>query len=280
MKPIIREENKIFVGGIHIAVEEPELATFFSQFGEVAECVLMRDRETGRSRGFGFVTFAEHSSLQAAAKHQFLEYQGRKMEIKLAVPKGRNMPSQATVMPNMDPAQYAAMQEYYKAYAASNGSSSMLQMPSASMSSDPKAYMDAMIAAYTAAYGPEMAAAAAAYYAPYLNTSIPKSASDTQEQSTTSNISPNVDTASASDRSKITRQRSPRRSSSRSRSRSRSPYDRYSRNGGRRRRDDSRDRYHRRGRSSSRSSSPPPPPPPRRDRSPDSYDRRPSTRRH
>ena len=60
------DDTKIFVGGVHVSANEDELREFFSQFDEVVEATLMKDRETGRSRGFGFVTFASSKGVDGA----------------------------------------------------------------------------------------------------------------------------------------------------------------------------------------------------------------------
>ena len=58
--------NKIFVGGISWNTDEEGLREAFGQYGEVVDSKVITDRETGRSRGFGFVTFADSSSVQDA----------------------------------------------------------------------------------------------------------------------------------------------------------------------------------------------------------------------
>ena len=50
--------NKLFVGGLAWATRDDELHAAFSRFGDVQDARVVLDRETGRSRGFGFVTFA------------------------------------------------------------------------------------------------------------------------------------------------------------------------------------------------------------------------------
>jgi len=49
--------KKLFVGGLAWATTDQGLRAAFEQFGEITEAVVINDRETGRSRGFGFVTF-------------------------------------------------------------------------------------------------------------------------------------------------------------------------------------------------------------------------------
>ena len=51
--------RKIFVGGIPHTINETQLQAYFANFGAVEESIIMVDRTTGRSRGFGFVTFEE-----------------------------------------------------------------------------------------------------------------------------------------------------------------------------------------------------------------------------
>jgi RNA recognition motif-containing protein len=61
------ESKKIFVGGLPTTVDEAQFKTYFEKFGTVTDAVVMMDRATQRSRGFGFVTFADEVS---ADSHQ------------------------------------------------------------------------------------------------------------------------------------------------------------------------------------------------------------------
>lgn len=58
--------SKLFVGGLAWATSDESLRTHFEEYGEVTETKVVTDRETGRSRGFGFVTYAEEASADAA----------------------------------------------------------------------------------------------------------------------------------------------------------------------------------------------------------------------
>lgn len=51
--------GKLFIGGISWETDEDSLNEYFRAYGEVVEAVIMRDRVTGRARGFGFVVFAD-----------------------------------------------------------------------------------------------------------------------------------------------------------------------------------------------------------------------------
>ncbi|MDX1565507.1 MAG: RNA-binding protein [Phycisphaeraceae bacterium] len=57
---------KLYVGNLPFRTSEQELQDHFGAHGNVSEVVIVTDRETGRSRGFGFVTMPEDSEAQAA----------------------------------------------------------------------------------------------------------------------------------------------------------------------------------------------------------------------
>ncbi|KAI3888136.1 hypothetical protein MKX03_037547, partial [Papaver bracteatum] len=59
-------EYRCFVGGLAWATNDDSLTKAFSTFGDVVESKIINDRETGRSRGFGFVTFANEQSMRDA----------------------------------------------------------------------------------------------------------------------------------------------------------------------------------------------------------------------
>ncbi|MFH1811865.1 MAG: RNA-binding protein [Pseudomonadota bacterium] len=58
--------KKLYVGGLAWATNDSGLRQAFEQFGEVSEAVVVMDRETGRSRGFGFVTYNDDGSANEA----------------------------------------------------------------------------------------------------------------------------------------------------------------------------------------------------------------------
>jgi RNA recognition motif-containing protein len=58
--------NKLFVGSLAWATTDEGLRAAFEQYGEIQEAKVIQDRDTGRSRGFGFVTFADPSAADAA----------------------------------------------------------------------------------------------------------------------------------------------------------------------------------------------------------------------
>jgi len=70
--------NKIvLVGGIGQDVVEEEFKEFFEQFGTVLDATLMMDKETGRPRGFGFVTFDDDSAVEHCMSEAPLAIKGK-----------------------------------------------------------------------------------------------------------------------------------------------------------------------------------------------------------
>ncbi|CAG8487080.1 17066_t:CDS:2 [Cetraspora pellucida] len=93
-RAIPREEQekteKIFVGGIAPEVTEEEFKEYFSQFGHVIDATLMVDRDTGRPRGFGFITFDSSEPVEKAMNRQDLEIRNKQIEVKRAMPKHKS----------------------------------------------------------------------------------------------------------------------------------------------------------------------------------------------
>ena len=58
--------KKLFVGGLAWATDDSGLRAAFEQYGEVTDAKVITDRETGRSRGFGFVTFEQGADADRA----------------------------------------------------------------------------------------------------------------------------------------------------------------------------------------------------------------------
>ena len=58
--------KKLFVGSLAWATDSSGLQTAFERFGDIEEATVISDRESGRSRGFGFVTFTEEGPAQQA----------------------------------------------------------------------------------------------------------------------------------------------------------------------------------------------------------------------
>ncbi|KAI9109065.1 hypothetical protein K1719_020020 [Acacia pycnantha] len=80
------DNGKLFIGGISWDTNEERLREYFGFFGEVVEAVIMKDRTTGRARGFGFVVFADPTVAERVIKEKHI-IDGRMVEAKKAVPR-------------------------------------------------------------------------------------------------------------------------------------------------------------------------------------------------
>jgi len=78
--------KKIFVGGIPISLSNTEFRKYFEEFGKVLETQVMTDRESGRSRGFGFVTY-EDEKMADKVLNKVHTIHGKPVEVKRAEPK-------------------------------------------------------------------------------------------------------------------------------------------------------------------------------------------------
>ncbi|XP_010464445.1 PREDICTED: glycine-rich RNA-binding protein 4, mitochondrial-like isoform X1 [Camelina sativa] len=85
--------SKLFIGGLSWSVDEQSLKDAFSSFGEVAEVRIAYDKGSGRSRGFGFVDFAEKDNA-LSAKHAMdgKGLLGRPLRISFALERVRGGP--------------------------------------------------------------------------------------------------------------------------------------------------------------------------------------------
>jgi len=80
--------TKVYVGNLSWNTTDDTLRHTFSNFGNVLDSIVMRDRETGRSRGFGFVTYgSEGEAQQAIAGMHEQDLDGRKIKVNLANPR-------------------------------------------------------------------------------------------------------------------------------------------------------------------------------------------------
>jgi RNA recognition motif-containing protein len=80
--------TKLFVGNLAFKVTENDLEKLFSQYGGVTEALVMLDRQTGRSRGFGFVSMDTPEAAKAAAEAlNGSQYEGRALTVNEARPR-------------------------------------------------------------------------------------------------------------------------------------------------------------------------------------------------
>ncbi|WEJ96134.1 hypothetical protein PSN45_003670 [Yamadazyma tenuis] len=102
-RAIAKEEQdkvgKIFVGGIDPYVTEQEFSDFFSQYGHIIDAQLMLDKESGKSRGFGFITYDSPEAVDRVCVNKYVSLKGKSMEVKRAAPRGQQQPQQQQQQP-------------------------------------------------------------------------------------------------------------------------------------------------------------------------------------
>ena len=81
-------ENKLYVGNLPFSTTEEELQTLFAQAGDVVSFSLIKDRETGRSRGFAFVEFGSQAEAEKAVSlFNNTQLDNRTLKVNLARPR-------------------------------------------------------------------------------------------------------------------------------------------------------------------------------------------------
>jgi len=79
---------RVFVGGLAWTVTEETLQKDFSECGEIADCHLMTDKESGKSRGIAFITFKDEAGVQAVLKFDGQDYAGRSINVAISNREG------------------------------------------------------------------------------------------------------------------------------------------------------------------------------------------------
>ncbi len=81
------DQNKLFVAGLPWAINSESLRELFSSYGEITDAVVIMDRETQRSKGFGFVTFKNAEDAKSALEMNSKEVDGRTLVVNVARPR-------------------------------------------------------------------------------------------------------------------------------------------------------------------------------------------------
>jgi len=79
--------NKLFVGSLRKDVVSEDLRNYFTKFGEIADCEVVCWKETGESRGFGFVTFNDYDPVDKVMLYKPHFLNNNRMEVKKALSK-------------------------------------------------------------------------------------------------------------------------------------------------------------------------------------------------
>jgi len=82
------QKNKLYVGNLSYDIDNERLSSMFSEYGEIKEATVIMDRLTNKSKGFGFVTFANDEDADKALRElDGKEIQGRNLKVNVAKPR-------------------------------------------------------------------------------------------------------------------------------------------------------------------------------------------------
>lgn len=87
---IPNDPGKMFIGGLSWQTTPESIREYFSEFGDLAEVMVMKDPATRRSRGFGFVTFTDPTAVEKVLSRPVHQLDGKIVEPKVAVPRKTN----------------------------------------------------------------------------------------------------------------------------------------------------------------------------------------------
>ncbi len=81
------QQNKLFVGNLAFSATESDVEAAFSAYGALDEVRLITDRDSGRSRGFAFVTFSSQQDAESALEMNGKDMNGRNLVVNIAKEK-------------------------------------------------------------------------------------------------------------------------------------------------------------------------------------------------
>ncbi len=79
--------NQIYVGNLSYRVKEHHLRDFFACFGDIDNLKIIKNHNTGRSRGYGFITFKKEGFAASSLDYNGKEFEGRALVVRIARPK-------------------------------------------------------------------------------------------------------------------------------------------------------------------------------------------------
>lgn len=79
------QQNKLYVGNFPYSVDEEQLRSVFSAYGKISELAMIMDRETGRPKGFAFITFETQQAAEKALEQNGKDLGGRPLKVNMAM---------------------------------------------------------------------------------------------------------------------------------------------------------------------------------------------------
>jgi RNA recognition motif-containing protein len=79
------QQNKLYVGNFPYSVTEDQLRALFSEYGQITDLAMIMDRETGRPKGFAFITFAAQQAAEKALEQNGRDLGGRPLKVNMAM---------------------------------------------------------------------------------------------------------------------------------------------------------------------------------------------------
>lgn len=130
-------DKKIFVGGLSWETTNDELREYFGKYGDIIDCTLKTDPTTGRSRGFGFVTFATSDAVNSIVSQESHTLNGRNIDPKRAKARGGREPSNKVFVGGLDP---DTSEEEVRSYFGQYGTIVELNLPYDKMKGQRRAF--------------------------------------------------------------------------------------------------------------------------------------------
>lgn len=83
----VSQNNQVYIGNLPYRISEYDLKSHFMQYGNIRDVRIVKNSHTGRSRGYGFVTFTTNREAHDALDSHGLELKGRKIVVRIAKPQ-------------------------------------------------------------------------------------------------------------------------------------------------------------------------------------------------
>jgi RNA recognition motif-containing protein len=89
--------RKLFIGGLSLNTTDESLRDFYGTYGDIVDCIVMKDGATKKSRGFGFVTYSSKAGVDEAMKNRPHTIDGKTVDPKRAVPRDQSSRGEANI---------------------------------------------------------------------------------------------------------------------------------------------------------------------------------------